>query len=79
MTYNTQGVCSRTIDFEIQDGKVYNVRYQGGCNGNQKGIGVLVEGLPVEDVIQRLEGIRCGNRPTSCPAQLAQALKQANV
>ncbi len=76
MTYKTSGVCSREINFEIVDGKLYNVSYVGGCNGNLKGIGKLVEGLSVTDVIAKLEGIQCGGRPTSCPDQLSRALKQ---
>lgn len=76
-TYKTSGTCSREIIFEIEDGKVHNLYYIGGCNGNLQGIGKLVEGMAVEDVIARVEGISCGGRPTSCPDQLAQALKQA--
>ena len=79
MTYSfqTRGVCSRTIFFDVVDGKVSGVSFEGGCNGNLKGIGKLVEGMDVDDVIQRLEGTQCGPRPTSCPDQLAQALKLA--
>lgn len=76
-TYKTSGTCSREIIFEIEDGKVHNLYYIGGCNGNLQGIGKLVEGMAVEDVIARVEGISCGGRPTSCPDQLAQALKKA--
>ncbi len=76
MTYKTSGVCSREISFDIVDGKLYNVSYVGGCNGNLKGIGKLVEGLSVTDVIAKLEGIQCGGKPTSCPDQLSRALKQ---
>ena len=75
-TYKTKGVCSQVITFEIEDGKVHNVQYFGGCNGNLKGIGALVEGMEVDTVISRLEDIKCGMKPTSCPAQLAQALKE---
>lgn len=75
--YNTKGTCSREIIFEIEDGKVKNVEYIGGCNGNLKGIASLVEGMDVDDVIERLEGTTCGGKPTSCPDQLATALKQA--
>ena len=75
--YKTKGTCSQRILFEIRDGKVYDVQFIGGCNGNLQGIGKLVEGMSVEDVIQRLEGIHCGFKPTSCPDQLAQALKNA--
>ena len=75
--YTTKGTCSRQIIFEIEDGKVKNVQYIGGCNGNLKGIGKLVEGMEVAEVIARLEGTTCGMKNTSCPDQLAQALKQA--
>jgi uncharacterized protein (TIGR03905 family) len=74
--YTTKGTCSRSILFEIEDGKLKNVQYIGGCNGNLKGIGALVEGMDVDAVIARLEGISCGGKPTSCPDQLATALKQ---
>lgn len=75
MTYKTSGVCSKKIDFEITDGKLHNVSFTGGCNGNLQGIGKLVEGMGVDEVISRLEGIRCGFKNTSCPDQLAKALK----
>ena len=77
MVYKTRGTCSSQISFDVVDGKLHNVRFTGGCNGNLKGIGALVEGLEVNDVITRLEGIKCGFKSTSCPDQLAQALKQA--
>ena len=76
-TYNTWGTCSRLIDFEIQDGVIKNVVFTGGCNGNLQGIARLVEGMTPAQAISKLEGIHCGNKPTSCPDQLAQALKQA--
>lgn len=75
MTYKTSGVCSKKIDFEITDGKLHNVSFTGGCHGNLQGIGRLVEGVEVDEVISRLEGIRCGFKNTSCPDQLAKALK----
>lgn len=75
LSYKTNGVCSRTITADIEDGRVYNLRFEGGCNGNTKGISALVEGMRVEDVISRLEGTKCGFKGTSCPDQLAQALK----
>ena len=75
LSYKTNGVCSRTITADIENGKVYNLRFEGGCNGNTKGISALVEGMAVEDVINRLEGIKCGFKGTSCPDQLAKALK----
>ena len=70
-TYKTSGVCSQKIDFDIVDGKVHNVRFTGGCNGNLQGIGRLIEGMDVHEAISRLEGVRCGMKPTSCPDQLA--------
>ena len=76
-TYKTKGTCSREITFTVEDGKVTNVQFFGGCNGNLKGIGALVEGMNIDDVIARVEGITCGMKSTSCPDQLAQALKQA--
>ncbi len=75
-TYKTSGVCSRSINFDIEDGVLKNVSYEGGCNGNLKGIGKLVEGMKVDEVIKRLEGIKCGFKSTSCPDQLAKALKE---
>lgn len=75
--YKTKGTCSQRIIFEIVDGKVTNVQFLGGCNGNLQGISKLVEGMNVDDVIERIEGIHCGMKPTSCPDQLAKALKQA--
>lgn len=75
--YTTKGTCSRKIFFEIEDGKVHNVEFLSGCNGNLQGIGKLVEGMDVDEVIRRIDGIHCGGKPTSCPDQLATALKQA--
>lgn len=75
--YKTCGTCSQRILFDIENGKVKNVQFIGGCNGNLKGISALVEGMDVNDIIARLEGTTCGGKPTSCPDQLAQALKQA--
>ena len=78
MVYKTSGVCSSAISFEIDDaGKVHNVKFQGGCSGNTQGVARLVEGMDAKEAISRMEGIRCGFKPTSCPDQLAQALKQA--
>ncbi len=76
MTYKTKGTCSQAIDFDVIDGKVKNVKFMGGCNGNLKGIASLVDGMAVEDVIKKLEGIQCGFKDTSCPDQLAKALEQ---
>ena len=75
--YKTKGTCSQRILFELEDGKVKNVKYLGGCHGNLQGIGALVDGMDAEAVIEKLEGIRCGMKPTSCPDQLAKALKEA--
>ena len=75
-TYITKGVCSRSIDIEVEDDIIKSVVYTGGCNGNLKGIGSLVVGMKVDDVIERLQEIKCGFKNTSCPAQLAQALKE---
>ena len=75
--YKTKGTCSQRILFEIEDNKLKNVQFLGGCNGNLKGICSLVEGMDVDEVIARVDGIHCGMKATSCPDQLAQALKQA--
>lgn len=73
--YQTQGTCSRMIEIEIDgDGTIADVQFMGGCHGNLQGIAALVKGMKPEDVIARLEGIRCGNKPTSCPDQLSLAL-----
>lgn len=77
MQYTTRGTCSRFINFDLEDGKVKNVAFIGGCNGNLKGIGSLVEGMPAEEVIKRLRGTTCGMKNTSCPDQLAKALEEA--
>lgn len=77
MQYVPQGVCSRMIEFDVVDNKVTNVSFKGGCDGNLKGISSLVEGMYVEDVISRIGGIKCGRKDTSCPDQLAKALKKA--
>lgn len=77
MRYQTSGTCSTAIDYEIINGKVSNVKFTGGCNGNLQGLSKLVEGMTPEEVISKLEGIKCGFKSTSCPDQLAQALKQA--
>ena len=75
--YKTKGTCSSRILFDIEDGKLRNVEYIGGCNGNLQGISRLVEGMDIDEVIARTRGIRCGMKPTSCPDQLARALEQA--
>ena len=74
--YKTKGVCSRKINFSIEDGKVKNVSFDGGCNGNGKGVGALVEDMAVDEAISRMKGITCGMKPTSCPDQLARALEE---
>ena len=76
-TYRAKGTCSQGITFEIVDNKVHNVQFIGGCSGNTQGVARLIEGMDVEEAISRLDGIRCGFRSTSCPDQLACALKQA--
>lgn len=77
--YQTKGTCSREIIFEIEDGKILNVEFIGGCNGNLKGISSLVKGMEIDEVIARLEGTTCGMKATSCPDQLATALKEAKA
>ena len=74
--YKTKGTCSQRILFEIENGIVLNVTFIGGCNGNLQGISKLVEGMKVNEVIKRIDGIRCGAKQTSCPDQLAKALKE---
>ncbi len=77
MQYKPKGVCSQLIDIELDGDTIKSVAFYGGCNGNLKGIASLVQGMKVDDAIARLEGITCGFKPTSCPDQLAQALKEA--
>ena len=76
-TYIPSGVCARKITFEINDGVVSKVRFAGGCSGNTQGVAALVEGMKAEEVVERLSGIRCGFKRTSCPDQMAQAIKDA--
>lgn len=75
-TYRPRGVCSQQMEIEIDGGKVTSLRVLGGCSGNLQGIARLVEGMDVDEVISRLEGIRCGFKPTSCPDQLVKALRE---
>ena len=75
MDYRPKGVCTQQIHFDIINDKVRNVSFLGGCNGNLQGISRLIEGMDVHDAISRIEGIKCGFKATSCPDQLAQALK----
>jgi len=77
--YKTKGTCSQQIILEIEDGKVHNVQFIGGCNGNLKGICSLIEGMDIDEIISRVDGIHCGMKNTSCPDQLAQALKEAKA
>ena len=76
ITYTTKGVCSRQIGFTVEDGIITEAAFTGGCNGNTQGVCALVRGMTVEEAIKRMEGIHCGPRPTSCPDQFAQALKE---
>lgn len=75
-TYKTRGTCSTDIELEVEDGILKEVTFYGGCNGNLQGISQLVKGMSVQDVIRRLEGIRCGMKTTSCPDQLCRALHE---
>ena len=74
-TYRPRCVCSQLMEVEVEDGKIRRVQVLGGCDGNLQGISRLVVGMDVDEAISRMEGIRCGGKPTSCPDQLAQALK----
>ena len=76
-SYKPQGVCSQKITFDLTDGVLSDVRVEGGCNGNLKGICALLEGMKAQDVVDRFSGIRCGFKKTSCPDQIAQAIKKA--
>ena len=75
--YKTKGTCSSRMLIDVEDGVVKSLQVTGGCNGNLQGLSKLAEGMPIDVLIERLQGIRCGMRPTSCPDQLAQALKQS--
>lgn len=77
MDYKTHGVCSSMIHVELDGDKIKDVDFVGGCNGNLQGISSLVKGMKVEDAIERLDGIKCGSKATSCPDQLAKALREA--
>ena len=76
-TYRPKGVCSRLMEIETEDGKLKSLKVMGGCDGNLQGIARLVEGMEVEEVIRRLDGVRCGRKATSCPDQVAKALQQS--
>ena len=76
ISYKTKGVCARGIFIDVEDGIVKKVRFDGGCSGNTQGVATLAEGMRIDEVISKLEGIKCGFKNTSCPAQLAEALKE---
>lgn len=77
MVYKTHGTCAQAINVELDGDVIKNVEFVGGCSGNTQGVAALVRGMSVQEAISRMEGIRCGSRPTSCPDQLAKALRQA--
>ena len=77
--YNTCGTCSRSIEFEVENGVVTYIKFNGGCHGNTQGIEALAKGMKVSDIIGRLDGIRCKDKSTSCPDQLARALKEITL
>lgn len=77
--YYPRGVCSRKMIFEIENDQVRSLEVIGGCNGNLKGISSLIAGMKLSEVIERLDGITCGSKPTSCPAQIAEALRKFNA
>lgn len=74
ISYRTKGTCSRQVEIDLENGRIVSVKFIGGCAGNTQGVAALLVGMTVEDAIERLSGIRCGFKPTSCPDQLAQAL-----
>lgn len=76
MTYKTSGVCSQAINIEVEGNIIKSVNFVGGCSGNTQGVSRLVEGMDIDTAISKIEGIKCGMRPTSCPDQLAKALRQ---
>ena len=77
--YKTSGTCAGKINFELKDGKVYSVSFEGGCDGNLKALGILVEGMDAGEVVKKLKGLRCGRRKTSCADQLAAAVSKTQV
>lgn len=77
ITYTPRGVCSRKFTIQVEDGVIQDVQVVGGCSGNLQGLSALLKGMKVDQAVDRLEGIRCGGKPTSCPDQIAQALKSA--
>ena len=76
ISYVTHGVCARKIDIDVEDGKIIKVQFLGGCSGNTQGVASLLVGMTVDEAIERLSGIHCGPRPTSCPDQVARALAE---
>lgn len=78
-SYDTKGVCAKKIDFDIVDNKIKTVTFTGGCAGNLKGVSTLIEGMDVKEAIEKLRGITCGSKSTSCPDQLSKALEEAIV
>ena len=76
ITYRPRGVCSRLMEIEVEDNKIVSVNVTGGCDGNLKGISSLLKGMDVDEAIRRMQGIRCGGKPSSCPDQLSIALSQ---
>jgi uncharacterized protein (TIGR03905 family) len=76
ISYTPNGVCSRKMDIEVEDGVIVDVKITGGCSGNTQGVSRLLVGMKVDEAIERLDGIHCGPRPTSCPDQIARALKE---
>ena len=79
IVYNTKSVCSRRIHIEVEGDRIVSVKFEGGCAGNTQGVAALIAGMSIDDAISRLEGIKCGFKPTSCPDQLAKALKAAKA
>lgn len=76
-SYQTQGTCSQQIDFDLDGDTVRNIEFYGGCNGNLKGISILCDGMTVDEIEDKLKGVQCGYKPTSCPDQLARAVRAA--
>ena len=79
ITYTPRGVCSRKFTIQVEDGVIQDLQVVGGCSGNLQGLSALLKGMKVDQAVERLEGIRCGGKPTSCPDQIAQALKAAQA
>ena len=75
--YQTEGTCSKKINFELKDGKIHSVSFEGGCPGNLKALGILVEGMAASELVNKLKGLQCGRKNTSCADQLATAVAQA--